>query len=92
VLIYSFAHDEIALWLLGMAWSCGFIGVWGRSRYTTRIRGASTPAKNSTRSASDLGFADRELLGGMHPASPTGLALPSPQETRLAAIGPQGKG
>jgi hypothetical protein len=29
VLIYSFAHDKIALWLLGMAWSCGFIGVWG---------------------------------------------------------------
>ena len=29
MLIYSFAHDRIALWLLGVAWSWGFIGVWG---------------------------------------------------------------
>src|SRR5260370_10246049 len=27
--IWIFAHDKIALWLLGMAGSWGFIGVWG---------------------------------------------------------------
>ena len=43
--IWIFAHDKIALWLLGMAWSWGFIGVWGpvtaytAEMYPTRIRG-----------------------------------------------------
>jgi hypothetical protein len=43
--IWIFAHDKIALWILGMAWSWGFIGVWGpvttytAEMYPTRIRG-----------------------------------------------------
>jgi MFS transporter, putative metabolite:H+ symporter len=43
--IWVFAHDKVALWLLGMAWSWGFIGVWGpvttytAEMYPTRIRG-----------------------------------------------------
>ena len=43
--IWIFVHDKIALWLLGMAWSWGFIGVWGpvtaytAEMYPTRIRG-----------------------------------------------------
>jgi MFS family permease len=43
--IWIFAHDKIALWVLGMAWSWGFIGVWGpvtaytAEMYPTRIRG-----------------------------------------------------
>ncbi len=43
--IWIFAHDKIGLWLLGMAWSWGFIGVWGpvttytAEMYPTRIRG-----------------------------------------------------
>jgi MFS family permease len=43
--IWIFARDKIALWLLGMAWSWGFIGVWGpvtaytAEMYPTRIRG-----------------------------------------------------
>jgi MFS family permease len=43
--IWIFADDNIALWLLGMAWSWGFIGVWGpvaaytAEMYPTRIRG-----------------------------------------------------
>lgn len=42
---WIFAHDKVALWLLGMAWSWGFIGVWGpvtaytAEMYPTRIRG-----------------------------------------------------
>ena len=41
--IWIFAHDKIVLWLLGMAWSWGFIGVWGRLRPIPRkcIRPAS---------------------------------------------------
>ena len=43
--IWIFATDMVALWLLGMAWSWGFIGVWGpvtaytAEMYPTRIRG-----------------------------------------------------
>jgi MFS family permease len=43
--IWIFATDRLALWLLGMAWSWGFIGVWGpvttytAEMYPTRIRG-----------------------------------------------------
>ena len=43
--IWIFAEGKIALWLLGMAWSFGFIGVWGpvtaytAEMYPTRIRG-----------------------------------------------------
>jgi MFS family permease len=43
--IWIFAADKWALWLLGMAWSFGFIGVWGpvtaytAEMYPTRIRG-----------------------------------------------------
>jgi hypothetical protein len=43
--VWIFARDKIALWLLGMAWSWGFIGVWGpvttytAEMYPTRIRG-----------------------------------------------------
>jgi MFS transporter, putative metabolite:H+ symporter len=44
--IWIFAEGKIALWLLGMAWAFGFIGVWGpvtaytAEMYPTRIRGA----------------------------------------------------
>src|SRR5260370_15009373 len=34
--IWIFAHDKIALWLLGMAWSWGFIGVGGPGTALTR--------------------------------------------------------
>jgi MFS family permease len=43
--IWIFAEGKVALWLLGMAWSFGFIGVWGpvtaytAEIYPTRIRG-----------------------------------------------------
>ncbi len=43
--IWIFAENTLALWLLGMAWSWGFIGVWGpvttytAEMYPTRIRG-----------------------------------------------------
>jgi MFS family permease len=43
--MWIFATDKVALWLLGMAWSWGFIGVWGpvttytAEMYPTRIRG-----------------------------------------------------
>jgi MFS family permease len=43
--IWIFAENRLALWLLGMAWSWGFIGVWGpvttytAEMYPTRIRG-----------------------------------------------------
>ena len=43
--IWIFAADRVALWLLGMAWAWGFIGVWGpvttytAEMYPTRIRG-----------------------------------------------------
>ena len=43
--IWIFADGKLALWLLGMAWSFGFIGVWGpvtaytAEMYPTRIRG-----------------------------------------------------
>jgi MFS transporter, putative metabolite:H+ symporter len=43
--LWVFATDTLALWLLGMAWSWGFIGVWGpvttytAEMYPTRIRG-----------------------------------------------------
>jgi len=43
--IWIFAANTVALWLLGMAWSWGFIGVWGpvttytAEMYPTRIRG-----------------------------------------------------
>jgi len=43
--IWIFAKDKWALWLLGMAWAWGFIGVWGpvttytAEMYPTRIRG-----------------------------------------------------
>ena len=43
--IWIFAEGKVALWLLGMAWSFGFIGVWGpvtaytAEMYPTRIRG-----------------------------------------------------
>jgi MFS transporter, putative metabolite:H+ symporter len=43
--IWIFAESKIALWVLGMAWSWGFIGVWGpvtaytAEMYPTRIRG-----------------------------------------------------
>ena len=43
--IWIFAEDRVALWLLGMAWAWGFIGVWGpvttytAEMYPTRIRG-----------------------------------------------------
>jgi MFS family permease len=43
--IWVFATDTLAVWLLGMAWSWGFIGVWGpvttytAEMYPTRIRG-----------------------------------------------------
>jgi MFS family permease len=42
---WIFATDKVALWLLGMGWSWGFIGVWGpvttytAEMYPTRIRG-----------------------------------------------------
>jgi MFS family permease len=45
VTIWVFATDTMAIWLLGMAWSWGFIGVWGpvttytAEMYPTRIRG-----------------------------------------------------
>ena len=43
--IWIFAENRIALWVLGLAWSWGFIGVWGpvttytAEMYPTRIRG-----------------------------------------------------
>jgi MFS family permease len=43
--IWIFAESKLALWLLGMAWAWGFIGVWGpvttytAEMYPTRIRG-----------------------------------------------------
>jgi sugar phosphate permease len=43
--IWTFAENTLAIWLLGMAWSWGFIGVWGpvttytAEMYPTRIRG-----------------------------------------------------
>jgi MFS family permease len=43
--IWIFTENRLALWLLGMAWSWGFIGVWGpvttytAEMYPTRIRG-----------------------------------------------------
>ena len=43
--IWIFATNKLSLWLLGMAWSWGFIGVWGpvtaytAEMYPTRIRG-----------------------------------------------------
>jgi MFS transporter, putative metabolite:H+ symporter len=43
--IWIFAESKVALWVLGMAWSWGFIGVWGpvtaytAEMYPTRIRG-----------------------------------------------------
>lgn len=43
--IWIFAEGKVALWVLGMAWSFGFIGVWGpvtaytAEMYPTRIRG-----------------------------------------------------
>jgi MFS family permease len=43
--IWIFTANTVALWLLGMAWSWGFIGVWGpvtaytAEMYPTRIRG-----------------------------------------------------
>jgi MFS family permease len=43
--LWIFATDTWALWLLGMAWAWGFIGVWGpvtaytAEMYPTRIRG-----------------------------------------------------
>ena len=43
--IWVFATNTLAIWLLGMAWSWGFIGVWGpvtaytAEMYPTRIRG-----------------------------------------------------
>jgi MFS family permease len=43
--IWIFTTNTVALWLLGMTWSWGFIGVWGpvtaytAEMYPTRIRG-----------------------------------------------------
>ncbi len=43
--IWIFTENTVALWLLGMAWAWGFIGVWGpvttytAEMYPTRIRG-----------------------------------------------------
>jgi len=43
--MWIFAADKTALWLLGMAWSWGFIGVWGpvtaytAEMFPTRISG-----------------------------------------------------
>jgi MFS family permease len=43
--LWIFAESRIALWVLGLAWSWGFIGVWGpvtaytAEMYPTRIRG-----------------------------------------------------
>ncbi len=43
--IWIFAEGKLVLWLLGMAWSFGFIGVWGpvtaytAEMYPTRTRG-----------------------------------------------------
>jgi MFS transporter, putative metabolite:H+ symporter len=43
--VWIFAESKIALWVLGLAWSWGFIGVWGpvtaytAEMYPTRIRG-----------------------------------------------------
>jgi MFS family permease len=43
--IWIFAEGKVVLWLLGMAWSFGFIGVWGpvtaytAEMYPTRTRG-----------------------------------------------------
>jgi putative MFS transporter len=43
--IWIFTNNTVALWLLGMAWAWGFIGVWGpvttytAEMYPTRIRG-----------------------------------------------------
>lgn len=43
--IWIFAENKLALWLLGMGWAWGFIGVWGpvttytAEMYPTRIRG-----------------------------------------------------
>jgi MFS family permease len=43
--LWIFADSRIALWVLGLAWSWGFIGVWGpvttytAEMYPTRIRG-----------------------------------------------------
>jgi MFS transporter, putative metabolite:H+ symporter len=43
--LWIFATNTLALWLLGLAWSWGFIGVWGpvtaytAEMYPTRIRG-----------------------------------------------------
>ncbi len=45
MVIWIFATNTVALWLLGLAWSFGFIGVWGpvtaytAEMYPTRIRG-----------------------------------------------------
>ena len=43
--IWSFAESKIALWILGLAWGWGFLGVWGpvttytAEMYPTRVRG-----------------------------------------------------
>jgi MFS family permease len=43
--IWIFAESKLALWVLGLAWSWGFLGVWGPATtytaemYPTRIRG-----------------------------------------------------
>ena len=43
--IWIFAESKIALWILGLAWGWGFLGVWGpvttytAEMYPTRIRG-----------------------------------------------------
>jgi MFS family permease len=43
--LWIFAESKIALWVLGMAWNWGFVGVWGpvttytAEMYPTRIRG-----------------------------------------------------
>jgi MFS transporter, putative metabolite:H+ symporter len=43
--VWIFAENKVALWLLGMGWAWGFIGVWGpvttytAEMYPTRIRG-----------------------------------------------------
>ena len=43
--IWIFAESKIALWILGLAWGWGLLGVWGpvttytAEMYRTRIRG-----------------------------------------------------
>jgi hypothetical protein len=55
--IWIFAHDKFASWLLGMAWSWGFIGVWGPvTAYTaevfpTRIRAGPSASRSLSSSA-----------------------------------------